>query len=97
MDQSRRVCEPWCGRVRNAARLDTRTRHPFRRNVDLVVTKGFDMRGHERAEIRFEFLNLTNNPMFAGTGTNFGAADFGRITTTRAYSRITQVSMRYTF
>ena len=35
--------------------------------------------------------------MFAGTGTNFGAQDFGRITTTRAYSRITQVTMRYTF
>ncbi len=88
---------PGVGAYGTLARLDTRTRHPFRRNVDLVVTKGFELRSTNRAEIRFEFLNLTNNPMFAGTGTNFGAPDFGRITTTRAYSRITQVSMRYTF
>ena len=79
------------------ARLDTRSRHPFRKNVDLVLTKGIEMGGTKRAEIRFEFLNLTNNPMFAGTGTNFGAQDFGRITTTRGYSRITQLSLRYTF
>jgi hypothetical protein len=62
-----------------------------------VISKGFAVRTTNRAEVRFEFLNLTNNPMFAGTGTNFGAPDFGRITTTRGYSRITQVSLRYTF
>jgi hypothetical protein len=88
---------PGVGAYGTLPRLDTRTRHPFRRNVDLVINKGFGLRGTNRAEIRFEFLNLTNNPMFAGTGTNFGAQDFGRITTTRGYSRITQVSMRYTF
>ncbi len=88
---------PGVGAYGTLARLDTRTKHPFRRNVDLVVSKGFDLKSTQRAEIRFEFLNLTNNPMFAGTGTNFGAQDFGRITTTRGYSRITQVTMRYTF
>lgn len=88
---------PGVGAYGTLPRLDTRTRHPFRRNVDLVVTKGLKLKGTKRAEIRFEFLNLTNNPMFAGTGTNFGAQDFGRITTTRGYSRITQVTMRYTF
>jgi hypothetical protein len=88
---------PGVGAYGTLGRFDTRTRHPFRRNVDLVVTKGLDLPATQRAEIRFEFLNLTNNPMFAGTGTNFGAQDFGRITTTRGYSRITQVTMRYTF
>jgi hypothetical protein len=88
---------PGVGAYGTLPRLDTRTRHPFRRNVDLVATKGFGLTGTQRAEIRFEFLNLTNNPMFAGTATNFGAQNFGQITTTRGYSRITQVTMRYTF
>jgi hypothetical protein len=88
---------PGAGAFGTLPRLDTRTRHPFRRNVDLVITKAVEMTGSQSAEIRFEFLNLTNNPMFAGTGTNFGAQNFGQITTTRGYSRITQVSFRYTF
>jgi hypothetical protein len=88
---------PGVGAYGTLPRFDTRTKHPFRRNVDLVIAKGIETTRSNRVEIRFEFLNLTNNPMFAGTGTNFGAQDFGRITTTRAYSRITQVTMRYTF
>ena len=88
---------PGVGAYGTLPRLDARSRHPFRRNVDLVITKALELKGTNRAEIRFEFLNLTNNPMFAGTGTDFGSQAFGRITTTRGYSRITQVSMRYTF
>jgi hypothetical protein len=88
---------PGVGAYGTLPRLDSRSRHPFRRNVDVVITKAMSMRGSRSAEVRFEFLNLTNNPMFAGTGTNFGAQDFGRITTTRGYSRITQMSFRYTF
>jgi hypothetical protein len=88
---------PGAGAFGTLPRLDTRTRHAFRRNVDLVVTKSVEMSGSQSAEIRFEFLNLTNNPMFAGTATNFGAQNFGQVTTTRGYSRITQVTFRYTF
>jgi hypothetical protein len=89
--------DPGVGAYGTLGRFDTRTRHPFRKNIDLVITKGIELARTRRAEIRFEFLNFLNRPVFAGTGTNFGAADFGRITTTRGYSRITQVSMRYTF
>jgi hypothetical protein len=88
---------PGLGAYGTLGRFDTRTRHPFRKNMDLVITKAVELAGTRRAEIRFEFLNFLNRPVFAGTGTNFGAADFGRITTTRGYARITQVSMRYTF
>jgi hypothetical protein len=89
--------DPGVGMYGTLSRLDARGRMPFRRNIDLVVTKGVSVATGQRVEIRFEFINLTDNPVLGGAGTNYQAADFGRITVTRGFPRLTQLTVRYTF
>jgi hypothetical protein len=89
--------DPGAGAYGALPRLDDRSRMPFRKNIDLVVTKAVSVTNTQRVEIRFEFINLTNNPILAAAATNFAAPDFGRITTTRGFPRITQVTLRYSF
>ena len=89
--------DPGAGAFGTLPRLDDRSRMPFRKNIDLVVTKGVSLTTTQRIELRIEFINLTNNPILGPAGTNFTAADFGRITTTRGFPRLTQVTLRYSF
>jgi hypothetical protein len=89
--------DPGAGAYGSLPRLDARSRMPFRKNIDMVVTKSVSVTNTQRVEIRFEFINLTNNPILAAAATNFAATDFGRITTTRGFPRITQVTLRYSF
>jgi len=84
------------GAYGNAPRTDGNNRYQFRQNTDAVFTKSFPIRTHA-AEIRFEILNLTNTPKFAGANTDISSSAFGLITTSRGFSRILQLSFRYKF
>ena len=87
---------PGVGSYGNAPRTDGSNRYQFRQNSDVVFTKDVPIRTHF-AEIRFEFLNLTNSPKFGGANTDISSSAFGLITTTRGFSRILQLSFRYKF
>jgi hypothetical protein len=91
---------PAPGQFGTLPRTDTRIRSPFRKNLDVVFTKHIRTGGSSRAELRFEILNATNTPKFRGDGRipispNLGT--FGQIQTQSGFSRITQISLRFTF
>ena len=80
-----------------APRSDDRVRSPFRKNLDLVLTKSFNTGGSTRADIRFELLNVTNTPKFRSYESDINRSTFGRITRQAGFMRITQISLRFTF
>jgi hypothetical protein len=88
---------PAVGQFGTAERTDTRLRSPVRRNLDLVANKTFRTGGATRADLRLEFLNLTNTPKFRDYNTFVDNATFGQITRQSGFSRITQISMRFSF
>ncbi len=87
---------PGAGQFGNVPRTDGDHRYQFRKNTDLVLTKNVPIKA-QAAEIRIEFLNLTNAPKFGGANTDISSSAFGLITTTRGFSRIIQLSFRYKF
>jgi hypothetical protein len=80
----------------NTPRTNGDHRYAFRRNIDLVLTKNVPLKSHS-ADVRIEFLNLTNSPKFGGANTDISSSAFGLITTSRGFSRIIQLSFRYKF
>jgi hypothetical protein len=88
---------PPAGQLGDGARLDDRARSPFRRNLDMVVNKSFRTGGSTRAELRIELLNVTNTPKFRSYDTRLDNGAFGAITNQSGFSRITQVSLRFSF
>ena len=88
---------PPAGQKGNMERTDTRLRSPFRKNLDLVANKSFRTGGATRADLRLEFLNLTNTPKFRDYNTFVDNATFGQITRQSGFARITQISMRFSF
>jgi hypothetical protein len=88
---------PAVGAFGNMERTDTRLRSPFRKNLDFVANKAFRTGGSTRAEVRFEMLNLTNTPKFRDYNTFLDNATFGQITRQSGFSRITQISLRFSF
>jgi hypothetical protein len=78
-------------------RTDTRLRSPFRKNLDVVLNKSFRTGGPTRADLRFELLNVTNTPKFRDYPRFLDQATFGQITRQSGFSRITQISMRFSF
>jgi hypothetical protein len=89
--------QPTRGQFGTMERTDTRLRSPFRKNLDFVATKAFRTGGSTRAEIRFEMLNLTNTPKFRDYNVRLDQATFGQITRQSGFSRITQISLRFSF
>jgi hypothetical protein len=88
---------PGVGAFGDAPRTNGDCRYPFYRNVDAVLNKDFSF-GSRTAQIRFEILNLTNSPHFAGTtSTDITNPAFGQIVTTRGFARIWQLSYRFKF
>jgi hypothetical protein len=87
---------PGLGMYGNSPRTNGDHRYAFRRNVDLVFTKNVPFKS-QSADVRIEFLNLTNSPKFGGANTDISSSAFGLITTTRGFSRIIQLSFRYKF
>ena len=88
---------PGLGAYGNAPRTDGDNRYQFRQNTDAVFTKAFTFATTQSGELRFEFLNLTNTPKFGGANTDISSSAFGLITTSRGFSRILQLSVRYKF
>jgi hypothetical protein len=88
---------PAVGQLGSLERTDTRLRSPFRKNVDFVANKSFRTGGSTRADVRFELLNLTNTPKFRDYNTFVDNATFGQITRQSGFSRITQISLRFSF
>jgi hypothetical protein len=89
--------QPAVGQLGNMERTDTRLRSPFRKNLDFVANKSFRTGGSTRAELRFELLNATNTPKFRDYEVRLDQGTFGQITRQSAFSRITQISMRFSF
>jgi hypothetical protein len=88
---------PAVGQLGTLERTDTTLRSPFRKNVDFVAMKSLRTGGSTRAEVRFELLNLTNTPKFRDYNAFIDNATFGQITRQSGFSRITQISLRFSF
>ena len=76
-------------------RGDVRT--PHRNNWDFVATKDVRLGGARRAQIRLEVLNITDTVKTTGPTTTLGSSSFGRISTQRGFSRLTQLMFRFNF
>ena len=56
------------------------TSEQVQRNIDLVLAKQTQFAGNQSGEIRFEFLNLTNTPMWGLPNRDIASNNFGRTT-----------------
>ena len=89
---------PGRGTYGNAPRTISDARYQFRRNLDVSIAKDLPFSDSQKAQVRFEILNLTNVPKFRGIDSNaIDASAFGRITQQAGFMRIWQLSFRYTF
>jgi len=66
-------------------------------NVDFSVFKRTAMGGTRALEFRLEFFNLLNKAHFSNPNTQFGNAQFGRLSGTRFPSREIQLGARFLF
>lgn len=67
-------------------------------SLDASINKAFKwMDGRQQIDLRGEFFNLPNHPVFAQPGSTLRTATYGVITGTRLDSRQIQVALRYTF
>jgi hypothetical protein len=65
-------------------------------STDLALDKEFRTGGGTRATLRIEIINLFNTPWYTSlASTNFGAANFGQVTTQANLSRFTQITARF--
>jgi hypothetical protein len=68
-------------------------RGPGINNFDLGIHKQFTLTEAVKLEFRSEWFNLFNHTQFAGVGTTFGTATFGRVTSARD-ARIGQMALK---
>jgi len=78
----------------NAPRTDPRIRSPFRTNYDLALSKDTRTVRRVNTQVRVEFLNLTNAPVFFGGNGVFGSRAFGTVTGQAGFPRLLQVTAR---
>jgi hypothetical protein len=64
------------------SRYDPHARAPGLNNWDFMCSKWFTYRERFRTQLRFEFFNLANHPIFYAPDTTFGDPAFGTITKT---------------
>lgn len=70
---------------------------PLLRTFDLNIAKSFPvtaLRETARFELRGEFYNLTNSPVFSNPNTSIGSANAGRITSARNAREI-QLALKF--
>ncbi len=79
-----------------APRLHT-VRTPGMNNVNLTLTKAFQIVEKVKLEFRASSYNLLNHPVFGGPNTTVGNASFGRISTQANLSRQTEFALRLQF
>jgi hypothetical protein len=67
-------------------------------SLDASINKAFKwMEGRQQIDLRGEFFNLPNPPVFGQPGSTLRTATYGVITGTRIDSRQIQVALRYSF
>ena len=86
----------------NAPRHFSNLRGPGIRNLDLSLSKEFEIHEDMKLQIRAEMFNATNTPRFAFPATGFGNEDFGTVTATASGSsggtfRKMQFGVRFQF
>jgi hypothetical protein len=80
--------------VRASALRFAGIRGPATVNYDLSILKYTPVRENVKLEIRGEFLNATNTPIFANPSTDQYSTAFGTITATRGYARRIQLGIK---
>jgi hypothetical protein len=71
-------------------------RLPGLKNLDVSLSKAFNIGGQKRIELRTDILNALNWINYAAVQTNITASDFGKITGTGA-ARVAQLQLRFSF
>jgi hypothetical protein len=66
-------------------------------NLDLGIFKSFQIREGMKVEIRGEFLNATNTPIFATPSSFYGDSAFGKVTAQSNNPRHIQMGARFEF
>ena len=72
-------------------------RGPFQQQWDLALTRSFPITEKLKLDLRGEFFNLFNHPVFAAANSTVGSAAFGRYTNTITAPRIVQVAAKIVF
>jgi hypothetical protein len=82
----------------DAPRTETRMRTPSQTQTDVAFQKVEPIGGGDLM-VRFEMINIFNNALYSigGGFFTFGSSSFGRITGTRGFPRLLQVTLRYSF
>ena len=73
------------------------TRGPGMKNWDVSIFKDFKFREKFNGQFRAEALNALNSPLFANPNTQFGNANFGKITYQSNLARQLQLGVRFFF
>jgi hypothetical protein len=70
---------------------------PVRYNLDMNIIKRTPINERVNTELRFEFFNTFNSPIFNITDQNVNATNFGRVTSTFNGPRNIQVAFKIIF
>jgi len=83
----------------NASRTDPHLRAPGNNIVSASLFKSFPLGFREtaRAELRLEFFNALNHPVFAGPNTTFADPNFGKVTSQLNQPRQGQLGLKLYF
>jgi hypothetical protein len=66
-------------------------------NLNLSVTKGFELREHMKLQFRADSFNVCNHPLFAAPTIGVTSGTFGKISSTTNAPRVIQAALRLTF
>jgi len=89
---------PAAFQIGNISRWTDEIRFDNTRHADVNISKNFRWGESLRAELRFEFFNITNTPQFGRADTNIGSGAFGTVGgTTNVGPRNTQLSLKIHF
>jgi hypothetical protein len=84
--------------IGNARRWISNIRFDSTKHADVNISKTFKWAESWRAELRFEFFNITNTPQFGRADTNVASGAFGTVGgTTNVGPRNTQLSLKLHF
>jgi len=83
----------------NESRTDSHLRSPGGNTMNASMFKDFPLQFREgaRLEIRAEFLNALNHPVFAAPNTTYGSPIFGMITSQLNVPRTGQLALKLYF
>jgi hypothetical protein len=71
---------------------------PWRNSTDMGINKDFRLGGNRRATLRFEIINLFDNPWYTALqSVAQGNNNYGRVNEQANYSRTMQVTARFSF